>query len=154
MKPSQRTLALDSAAPKRHEHFLMLCYSGERRYVALSKTTRILAPFRAALYIALAASPSIAVDSAPRTKQQLEPDCFLALAPSAHSTTIQSNRGEQRAENARRRTTAAISCILPSDISPYRGRGSLVAVVGLRAISLYASDTQSGRSPPVNLLFR
>jgi hypothetical protein len=140
--------------PAQHEHSLMLCYSVKRRYVTLSRTTRLWVSFHAALCIALAANSSIAVDSARNTKEQLGLSCILALAPSAHSATIQANRGEQRVENARQRTLPAALFILPSYISPYGGSGSLVAEVAWRAFSLYAAGAQSGRSPPASLLGR
>lgn len=110
--------------------------------------------FHAALCIALAANFSVAIDSAPNTKEQLGPSYILALAPSAHSATIQASRAEQRVENARQRTTPAALYILPSYISPYGGSGSLVAEFAWLAFSIYASGAQSGRSPPVSLLGR
>lgn len=107
---------------------------------------------RLALCIGLTAAPGIAVDSAPNAKRHMEAGCILALAPSVHSATVQANRGEQRVDSARQRTTPVSGCILRSDLGPDRGRGSLVAVVAPLASLLYAKDAESGRSPPVSLL--
>jgi len=108
---------------------------------------------RAPLCVVLIAALGITFDSALRTNEQQKLNSVLALAPPAHSATIQANRGEQRAENARQRTTAGFPFIVPADNGPDRDRGSLVVVAGYsRTEPFDATDTRSARSPPRNLL--
>jgi hypothetical protein len=123
------------------------------RHVRQCRTARLWVWIRAPLCLALAAVLNIAVDSAGVTNEQQGPNSVLALAPPAHSTTIQPGRGEQRAENARQRTPAIFLFIDASRNNPHRHRGSFAAVAGYPRTDLFdTADTQSGRSPPGNLL--
>lgn len=134
----------------------MLWYSITNDLVTLRTTTRLW--LRAPLCVALAAALLVAVTAptAPTEQQGLDSQrlsSIVALAPPAHSTTIQTNHAEQRAENARHRAPAPFPFLLPAHNTPGRGRGSLAVLDGSsRPQSVFTEDTQSGRSPPLDLL--
>ena len=103
----------------------------------------------------LAAVLGVAFNSAREPhEEQHRLNSVLALAPPA-ATTIQANRGEHRAENARQRTPATFPLIIPSGNRPVPDGRFLAAVVrSSRPESLYTVDTRSGRSPPFTVVIK